>query len=99
MGMILETNKICTFAAKHFNVHLSLIYSHSTTDECSIARYMIWYYLHYELGASVAKIAKDFNRTKRAVFAGLSKIRNGIKKQKFYKDIYTTFKVGYEKTK
>lgn len=91
-----ETEKICNFASRHFNINCRMLLSHSTTDECSIARYMVWHYLHQEKKVSAAVLAKDFCRTKRAIFAGLSKIRNGIKKQKYYKDIYSNFKYEYD---
>ena len=92
-----KIEELVTFASIHFKISESKIYSHLTHDEYSIVRYIIWFYLHYRENLPISIIAKSFYRSKRTIFYGISKIRDNIKNQRIYKDMYSTFCSEYEK--
>lgn len=88
---------LCKFASRYFDVEENEIYSHSRTGNCVNAKHIIWYHLHVEDGMSVGKLAQEFFKTRRTIFMGISKIRNGIKTQRYYRDLYNNFITEYKK--
>lgn len=91
-----ETEKIVKFACGYFGIKEGKIYSHNTSDDCSICRYILWYYLHYEKKITTKEIANEFFRTKITVFKGIARIKNIMKVQKCYRDMYDAFVSKYE---
>lgn len=94
--MINKIDEIVSFAAKYFSVKVTDLYSNVRKSECITAKHLAWYILHYEYGVNTSLLAKEFYRTRRDVFLGISKIKNGIQKQKFYKDLYERFIEEYK---
>lgn len=83
-----KVDKISEIVCTYFNVEEQQIISRNSTERVSNARYFLWYILHYHLRISGLTLAKIYFRKKRVVFSGISKIRQGIKNQPFYKIIY-----------
>lgn len=81
---------IVSLTAKNLDVREIDIYV-SKTEKCTTARYIIWYYLHYNKRKSIAQIAHQFHYAVRTVCYGISKIRDGILHQKYYKEQYDQF--------
>lgn len=54
----------------------------------SLARGYVWYILHYDYNLSVSQIAKEYNRSKRAVFYLISKTKYIVDNQSTYKKLY-----------
>ena len=64
---------------------------YSRKNKFTTIRHMIWYYCHNANGVSVLEMAKRFRCTTRAIFLGIRKIKDGVSRQRFYKDSYTEF--------
>lgn len=52
-------------------------------------RYMIWHYLHFNMGASASRIAKIFDRDRVNIFRGIRLIKHQMKydsrlREKYY---------------
>lgn len=92
-----KIEKLCRFASKYFNVEERDLYSNGKLSNCVMARHVLWYYLHYECEVSVGTLSKEFLKERRSVFHGISKIKNGIKRQRYYRDIYESFVEEYNK--
>lgn len=92
-----DIDKIVDFACNFFGIKEGKLLSHDTCDRCSIARYTIWYYIHYEMGVSTRDIGEYFGRTKNTVFKGLAKLKSGIKTQPYYKRMYKDFVENFSK--
>lgn len=92
-----EVEKLCAFSEKYFDLNVTDLYGKSRKEKCVIARNIIWHEMHYRYNISVSNIAKEFFKTKRNVFYGISKIKNAIKKQRFYRDLYNKFIEEYNK--
>lgn len=92
-----KIEKLCRFASKYFNVDERELYSDGRKSNCVIARHVLWYYLHCELGFSAGELSKEFLKDRRTIFLGISKIKNGIKRQRYYRDIYDSFIEEYNK--
>lgn len=88
-------DKLIKFSCEYFGIKESKLYSHNTSDDCSICRYIIWYYLHYECNLTTRKISDAFFRKKITVFKGISKFKNCLILQKYYRDMYNTFVEKY----
>lgn len=84
----LVINEICS---RHFKIDERNLYSRCRFDEVVVARHILWYVLHVDMKMSVGKISKEFFRSKRQVFSAISKVKSGINKQKFYKELYEGF--------
>ncbi len=92
-----EIEEIVKFACEYFGIKESKVYSHNTSDDCSICRYILWYYLHYEKKMTTKEIANEFFRTKITVFKGIARIKNCMKMQRYYRDLYQRFVKEYKK--
>lgn len=92
-----KIEKLCRFASKYFNVDERELYSEGRKSNCVMARHVLWYYLHCELGFSAGELSKEFLKDRRTIFLGISKIKNGIKRQRYYRDIYDSFVEEYNK--
>lgn len=92
-----KIEKLVRFASDYFKISEERIYGHITTDDCSIARYFIWHYLHYQNDTPTSVIGKAFCREKRTIFYGISKIKNSINMQMHYRNMYGMFVQEYEK--
>lgn len=92
-----KIEKLCRFASKYFNVEERDLYSEGRKSNCVMARHVLWHYLHFELGFSAGDLSKEFLKDRRTIFLGISKIKNGIKRQRYYRDIYEKFVEEYKK--
>lgn len=92
-----KIEEIVKFASKYFGIKESRLLSHDTSDDCSICRYIVWHYLHYEKEFSTRTICEYFGRTKDAVFKGLAKIKSSMNMQMHYRNMYGMFVQEYEK--
>lgn len=81
-------DEIAEEVCKYFNVSEQQIISRDCTENVSNARYFLWYILHYEMRLSAKKLSNIYFREPRNVFRGISKIKQGIKNQPYYKAIY-----------
>lgn len=52
------------------------------------SRFILWYYLHYEKNVPTSTIAGIFNRHRRNVFYGMSKLKHQMK---YHKEIYMLY--------
>lgn len=89
---------IYNFSKIHFNITEEELLGKNREERISVARHIIWYVLHYRCNMSASALSKRFLRSKRIVFRGISKIKNGLN-QNYYRDIYNNFIESYEKYK
>lgn len=92
-----KIEKLCRFTSKYFNIEERDLYSEGRKSNCVMARHVLWYYLHYEFGISARELSKEFMKDRRTIFLGISKIKNGVKRQRYYRDIYDSFVEEYNK--
>lgn len=85
-----EMEEIIERIALYYGINKEpLLYSRK--NKFTTIRHMIWYYCHNVNGVSVFEMAKRFRCTTRAIFLGIRKIKDGVSRQRFYKDSYTEF--------
>lgn len=89
--------ELCDFSCRHFGIKEEELYNRDKRENCVLSRYVLWYYLHYNMNVSISKLSLKFKKDKRTVFYGISKIKNGIKSHKYYRDIYNNFLDEYKK--
>lgn len=87
------------FLVRYFNISMEDLYSNSKKGNHVLARFLLWYLLHYEFGVSSYVLAQEYKKSRRNIMIALSKFRNGITTQKYYRDIYENFKKEFEKEK
>lgn len=92
-----KIEKLSRFASRYFNVEERRLYSNNTDNQSSLARYIVWYYLHRECEVPAGVLSKEYFRQRRAIFRGISKFDWMIKNQKMYKDMYDKFVEEYKK--
>lgn len=78
--------------AKYFHIDEKKLYGRGVDRTTSLARHLLWYVLHVDYGIPTSFLSKNFYRTRRHIFFGINKIREGMKKQRFYKRLYDDFK-------
>lgn len=83
---------------KYFNIEIEDLYSTSRKGNYVIARFLLWYILHYEYGISSYVLAREYKKTRRNIMIALAKFRNGLNSQKYYKDLYNDFQIEFQKT-
>lgn len=93
VSMIIIENVIKAVCA-HFKVDYSRF--NSLSEKPSIARYTIWLYLHCEMGMSVGKLTKYFNRNKASIFRGIRIMKHHVKYDKAARDEYIAVKKKIE---
>lgn len=84
-------DKITSQCAKHFGLDERDLYSSTRNEDVVIARHLLWYILHVHYNISTGLLSKEFFRSRRQIFNGICKIKNGIKRQKFYNELYKGF--------
>lgn len=92
-----KIEKLSGFASRYFNLNETSLYSGNTDNTSSLARYILWYYLHKECEVSAGVLAKEFFRQRRAIFRGISKLDWMINNQKMYRELYDKFVEEYKK--
>lgn len=92
-----KQRKICEFIAHYFHIDENQMYGYSRKENIVMARHLAWYILHVDHKISTAILSKEFFRSKRVIFFGVNKIRNGIENQKYYRSIYNDFMEEYKK--
>lgn len=92
-----KIEKLSRFTADYFNFKEEKLYSQKTDNNSSIARYFIWYYLHINENVSIGLLSKEFFRTRRTIFLGISKLKSMIKNQRMYNEMYNKFIDEYKK--
>lgn len=92
-----KIEKLSRFVSKHFGIEEKKLYSSSRNSQITLARHFAWYYLHKELNVSIGTLSKEFFRSKRAVFKGISNIGWMIENQRIYRDMYNNFTEEYKK--
>ena len=83
-----EIEKMEDILCKYFRIEKNDIISDIRAQKNSVARYFLWYILHYELGISFLAIGRLYFRTPRTIKLGCSKMRLRIKTHRHYKSIY-----------
>lgn len=84
-------NRINEAACDFFGITTEQLYSKSKkTRICTVAFCHILYYLHYEEGASISQLAKEYNRKRRI-------ISYHIANEKDFMRIYDTTRKEYKK--
>ena len=84
--------QLSIIVAKYFNLREPDLYSKTKKDKVVVAKQLLWYILHVDFNISVGILSKEFLRSKRNIFIAISKIRYGIKSQKFYQELYKNLK-------
>lgn len=84
-------DKMSVLCAKYFKIEERDLYSKKYGRTECLAKHMLWYLLHTEYGVPTSELSRSFFRTRRHVFFGINKIKEGMKNQKFYIDIYNNF--------
>lgn len=92
MKLNLEQNKkvdeIESIICQYFQVREQDVINNSRIKDHTIARYFLWYILHYNLCLSSLTIARLYLRSARGIKVGLSKVKLRINTHKYYKNIY-----------
>lgn len=92
MNLNLEQNKkideIESIVCQYFQVREQDVINNSRKKDHTIARYFLWYILHYNLCLSSLTIARVYLINARSVKVGCAKIKMRIKTHKYYKNIY-----------
>lgn len=83
-----KVDEISDVICEYFNISEQEIISRNISEKVANARYFLWYILHYEMRLSAKKLSNIYFREPRNVFRGISKIKQGIKNQPYYKAIY-----------
>lgn len=89
MDDILE--KVTKLCLKHFGLEERDLYSSTRKGDKVMARHLLWYVLHVDYGISTGVLSKEFLRTRRQIFNAINKIKSGVNKQRFYKELYSNF--------
>ena len=87
-NILVEVTNLCL---KHFCLKESDLYSSTRKGDKVLARHLLWYVLHVDYGVSTGVLSREFFRTRRQIFNAINKVKNGIKKQRFYKELYDNF--------
>lgn len=84
-------NRINEAACSFFGITTEQLYSASKkTKVCTSAFCHILYYLHYEAGASISQLAKEYNRKRRIISYHIANERDFMR-------IYDTTRKEYKK--
>lgn len=83
--------------SKYFNLRVQELYSKNRRSKVVTAKQLLWYILHTDLNISVGILSKEFLRSRRNIFVAISKIRYGIKNQKYYQELYCSLKREIER--
>lgn len=89
-SFIEKTSALC---AKYFHIKYTDLYSKKLGRTESLARHLLWYILHVDYGVPTSILSNEFFRTRRHIFFGINKIRQGVRLQKFYNDLLYGFKI------
>lgn len=89
--------RISFVTSKYFNLKVQDLYSKNKKSKVVIAKQLLWYILHTDLNISVGVLSKEFLRSRRNIFVAISKIRYGIKNQKYYQELYRSLKEETER--
>lgn len=89
--------RISFVTSKYFNLKVQDLYSKNKKSKVVIAKQLLWYILHTDLNISVGVLSKEFLRSRRNIFVAISKIRYGIKNQKYYQELYRSLKEEIER--
>lgn len=88
IGQKSKVDDISAVVCKYFKVREIDILGSNRKEKVFNAKTFLWYILHYELRLSANTIAIIYMKDKRGIFRGISKIKNGISSQPYYKLIY-----------
>lgn len=78
----MEIEEIINFFCQERGVSPSAICGTSRTSDIWITRYMIWLYLHCNIGMSATRLSKYFNRNRPSIFRGIRIIKHDFKYHK-----------------
>ena len=84
-------DKLTDACIAHFNLEQRDLHSSTRKENVILAKHILWYVLHSEFGISAGDISKEFYRTKRQVFGAINKVKKGVKKKRYYKELYNSF--------
>lgn len=76
--MITIKSVIDTFCESR-NVNKDSIFDGGYNPNLWYTRYMIWHYLHYNMGLSASRLADIFKRNRPSIFRGIRMIRQKMK--------------------
>lgn len=68
-------NIVETFCKMRYVLPSELFGDRRLKDVCN-TRYMVWHYLHYDLGMSANKLSAHFNRNRPNIFRGIKIIKH-----------------------
>lgn len=74
--------------AEAMGVDIAEMRSGSKCADVSTARHFVWYICRNENVTAMRDLTREYNRFRRAIFHGISKIKFGIRTQSYYKNIY-----------
>jgi hypothetical protein len=84
-------DRINNAACNFFGITIEQLYSkNKKTKICTVAFCHILYYLHYEAGASISQLAKEYNRKRRIISYHIANERDFMR-------IYDTTRKEYQK--
>lgn len=88
-------DKLTDACIVHFNLEQRDLHSSTRKENVILAKHILWYVLHSEFGISAGDISKEFYRTKRQVFGAIRKVKELVKKRRYYKELYNSFRHLY----
>lgn len=81
-------DKICVY----FKIDKDKLIGKGHEKDASLARGMLWYILHYDMGVSSPMIAKNYDRGLRGVKHLIAKYKYIIENQRIYNEQYKAIK-------
>lgn len=78
---------------KFYEIERESLYSSSMSRSRTETEglHFVWFMRHYEEGLSIGKLSKIYGKGQRGIKHGIAKIKNYIKYEKKYADIYGNF--------
>jgi hypothetical protein len=84
----MTVSEVVFFFCDEMGVDPRRVMSYEQKGDLWLTRYMIYSYLHYEVGLSNNAIAKKFDRTQRNIIRGITTIKNQMTYDKRVRALY-----------
>lgn len=90
----MDLEKIITVLCESEQIERDALYCKTRDRKIWYARYILWYYLHYNYGLSANTLAKMSNRARLTIFRGIRILKDQMP---IYKDLRDRYEVFVEK--
>ena len=84
----MNPDEVISFFCTQTGVDPAQITSRAKDGDIWHTRYMLWHYMHNNMGMSATKLSKLFNRNRPSVFRGLRVFRNHLHYHKNIREEY-----------